>query len=522
MGFLNLILKCIRIYLELLGQLICWIRFRNHKSTPLPPIINPIIQESAISIAYKIRNQQITSVEVIKAFIERIRDINPILNCMVDNRFDEALKEAENADNLIKVSSIETLAQTKPFLGVPFTAKDLIGMKGVKYAAGTWYRKDIIAEEDGGSIAAMCNAGAIPICVTNVPELGFWWESYNTVYGRTNNVYQTCRISGGSSGGEGAIISACGSPLGIGSDVGGSIRIPSFFNGIFGHKPTYGIVSNYGIFPAVYGELDDYWVHGPMCRNASDLIPMLKALAGDNVNELKLDQPVDLSALKYFYIEDDFGSHLTTPVHAELKKAQIDAITHLENSYGVNFKKISLKRLESAVEMFFVNLGGTENNLTFCEQLSLLNGKNSIWIEAIKWLFGISKHTYSSIFMGLTETLAQLAITPERVLRNKEELAKLKSELQDLLGEDGILLFPTHPTLTPYHDQPAFRPYNFIYTGIINVVKMPATQCPVGLSSEGTPLGIQVVANQYQDHLCLAIAAELEKAFGGWVSPSQV
>ncbi|CAL4203167.1 unnamed protein product [Meganyctiphanes norvegica] len=521
MGFLNLIIRCVRIYFELLGQLVCWVRFRNHENTPLPPILNPIIQEPAISIATKIRNQQVTSVEVVKAFIERIKYINPILNCMVDNRFDEALKEAENVDNLIKVSSIETLAETKPFLGVPFTVKDLIALKGCKLTAGHWDRRNTTAEEDAVCVTAMRNAGAIPLGVTNVPELGFWWESYNTVYGRTNNAYQTCRIAGGSSGGEGAIISACGSALGIGSDLGGSIRMPAFFNGIFGHKPSYGIVSNYGSYPVVHGEMDDWLVHGPMCRHASDLIPMLKALAGDNAKKLKLDMHVDLSTINYFYIEDAFGSNMTNPVHPELKTAQMKVITHLEKSYNVKVKKISLKKLESAVEIFSANLGSIEGAPRFTEHLTLLNGKKNMYTETIKWLFRFSKHTYPAIFYGLFENLTALDHKAPLILRNKEELHNLRTELDGILGEDGVLLYPTHPTLTPYHDQPAFRPFNYVYTGIINILKMPATQCPLGISSEGTPLGIQVVANHCQDHLGLAIAAELEKAFGGWVSPSQ-
>lgn len=125
-------------------------------------------------------------------------------------------------------------------LGIPFTCKELLWAKGLNNSTGVVCRKHIKAPDDADVIKLMKKAGAILLCVTNVSELGLWYESANHVYGQTNNVYDTRRQVGGSSGGEGCVISACGSLIGIGSDVGGSIRIPAFFNGIFGQKPTNG------------------------------------------------------------------------------------------------------------------------------------------------------------------------------------------------------------------------------------------------------------------------------------------
>lgn len=118
--------------------------------------------------------------------------------------------------------------------------------------------------------------GGIPLAVTNVSEICMWWESSNKIYGQTRNPYNTTRIVGGSSGGEGALIAAAGSPWGIGSDIGGSIRMPAFFNGIFGHKPTFGLISNQGQFPDAQGNLSKFLTTGPMCRFAEDLVPMFK------------------------------------------------------------------------------------------------------------------------------------------------------------------------------------------------------------------------------------------------------
>merc|ERR1719225_2305198 len=138
-------------------------------------------------------------------------------------------------------------------------------------------------------------------------------ESSNKVYGCTNNPYHVGRTCGGSSGGEAAILAAGGSPMGIGSDVGGSIRMPAFFNGIFGHKPSTGLVSNRGQIPLAYGVIDTFLVTGPMSRFASDLLPMFKVLLKPDLTiDLKLDEPVDLKKLKVFYMVDDGGSPLTT------------------------------------------------------------------------------------------------------------------------------------------------------------------------------------------------------------------
>ncbi|CAL4114923.1 unnamed protein product, partial [Meganyctiphanes norvegica] len=341
MGWQDFGLRFIRIICELLSRFLCWFWYRDNPHTPLPPIRNLILLESAQSLATKIRTKKLKSVEVVKSFIARIKEINPIVNCMVDQRFEDAIKEAEEADILIRSGSIdeETLARTKPFLGVPFTTKDCMAVKGLKQVAGLWIRRNMVAEKDADSVAMMRASGAIILCVTNVSELCMWWESNNTVYGCTNNPYRNCRTVGGSSGGEGCIQSSCGSPFGIGSDIGGSIRMPSFFNGIFGHKPSYGIVSNYGQEPVAMGEAQEFCVTGPMCRYASDLTPMLRVMAGNNAHLLKLDQKVDIQSLRYYYVEDDGGGPLITPMHPELRAAQRKVVQHLDKAYGIKAKK---------------------------------------------------------------------------------------------------------------------------------------------------------------------------------------
>jgi fatty acid amide hydrolase 2 len=161
-------------------------------------------------------------------------------------------------------------------------------MKGLNFSAGQVLRKNIKAKEDAEVVKRMREiGGAIPICVTVTSELGFWFESSNHVYGRSKNPYDQRRMIGGSSGGEGALISACGGLVGIGSDIGGSIRMPAVFNGIFGHKPSNGLISNVGVYPPLTEFQNFMCTNGPLTRYAEDLDSVLDVLLDDE-NRLKL------------------------------------------------------------------------------------------------------------------------------------------------------------------------------------------------------------------------------------------
>eukprot|EP01089_Gocevia_fonbrunei_P016444 TRINITY_DN5090_c0_g1_i4.p1 TRINITY_DN5090_c0_g1~~TRINITY_DN5090_c0_g1_i4.p1 ORF type:complete len:166 (-),score=29.07 TRINITY_DN5090_c0_g1_i4:232-729(-) len=162
------------------------------------------------------------------------------------------------------------------------------------HTSGLKSRLGVISNQDAEVVNRLRKAGAIPLGVTNTSELCMWMESYNKCYGRTNNPYDLQRTCGGSSGGEGSIVAACGSPFGLGSDIGGSIRMPAYFNGIFGHKCTGGLISNDGQYPIAVNEANLYLSTGPMCRYASDLMPLLSVMS-----DVQWGKPesVDLSSL---------------------------------------------------------------------------------------------------------------------------------------------------------------------------------------------------------------------------------
>lgn len=160
-------------------------------------------------------------VDIINAYIERIQAVNPIINAMIEDRFKEALEEAQWVDDLVKLMDGDELWNKYPLLGVPVSVKEPIGVKGLSHTAGDYHRVGMKATEDALVVRYLKEAGAIVICVTNIPEWSMGWESQNPVYGRTVNPYNNYRTTGGSSGGEAALIASGGSLVGIGSDMAG-------------------------------------------------------------------------------------------------------------------------------------------------------------------------------------------------------------------------------------------------------------------------------------------------------------
>lgn len=487
-----------------------------------PPIKDLTLLHSATILAFKIRNKQLTSEGVVQSYIDRIKEIQPVLNCVVEDRFEDALNEARKCDDLLKspnAPSPEVLAQEKPFFGVPFTTKDCIGIAKMKQTAGLTLRKNVTAEHDAEVVRLMRAAGGIPLATTNVSELAMWWETSNYLYGTTKNPYNTRHIVGGSSGGEGCLQAAAGSPLGIGSDIGGSIRMPSFFNGIFGHKPSKNVVSNDGQYPSAHSEDQDRLLAiGPMCRYAQDLLPALKVLAGkENAETLRLDTKVDISTINFYYMEDDGGQFLTSLVDPEIKEAMRKVVQYLDKAYKIKATKLNIRKMKKSIDLWMANMS-CKGEKDFTYELSNRNGRINLGWEFLKWAMFMSNHTLIALLTAMFERFTVKHGT-ERYSKLIQESRDLYWEFQEILNGDGVFLYPTHPTAAPLHHEPLIKPFNFSYTGIINVLGLPATACPLGLNKEGLPIGIQIVGGLHQDRLTIAVAEELERGFGGWVPP---
>ncbi|KAM9325913.1 fatty-acid amide hydrolase 2 [Gastrophryne carolinensis] len=483
---------------------------------------DPLLLTPAWLLAERIRRGELKSSVVVQSFITRIRKVNPALNALVYDRFDDALREANAVDEMVSSGTEDeaTLKQKYPLLGVPITVKEAFALQGMPQSSGLVSRQSLRSTTDATVVARLKRAGAIPLGVTNCSELCMWYESSNNVYGRTRNPYNPKHIVGGSSGGEGCILGAAGSVLGVGSDIGGSIRMPAFFNGIYGHKATPGIVPNDGQFPNAHGCRTELLCTGPMCRYAEDLTVSLKVMAGKNAEKLSLDQEVSLHNLRFFSMENDGGCVFVSPVDKELVQAQRQVIQHLEAELKVNVQTINIHNLRYSFQIWSAMMSAdADKEESFTDLMSDEKRLRPSW-ELVKWVFGLSKHTLPAIGLALTEVLANS--NPQGNAKMVQKAKHLKEEINTLLGNDGILIYPAHPKVAPKHYEPLTMPFNFAYTGIFNVLGVPVTQCPLGLNEDGLPLGIQIIASQYNDHLTLAVARYLEKTFGGWKVPGQV
>ncbi|XP_035473480.1 fatty-acid amide hydrolase 2-B [Scophthalmus maximus] len=487
----------------------------------LPPVSEPLLLVSATQLAKKIRRREVSSVEVVQAYVDRIQEVNPFLNAVVKDRFAAALQEAAQVDKLIEeeTGGEEVLEDRLPLLGVPLSVKESFALQGMPNATGVIARRGVVSAVDAPPVALLKRAGAVPLGVTNTSELCMWCESHNRLRGITNNPYDLERIPGGSSGGEGSILGAAGAVIGVGADIGGSIRMPCFFNGIFGHKTTPGVVSPENQHPPYTGRHEEYLSTGPMCRYAEDLLPMLKIMAGPNAHTLSLDTKVDLKKLRFFTVPHDGGGSLTNPVSGELVDAQRKVVERLEADLGVQVEEVHFPELRYGFQIWdtYMGLPDKEGKPPVPFAVRMGEPGRPVWPlwELLKWMVGKSEHTMAAIALALVE-MTHVSKPSPFILQQKEQLQK---KVDELLGTDGVFLYPSHPRVAPKHHHPLFRPFDFAYTGIINILGLPVTQCPLGLGEEGLPLGVQVVGGKMQDRLTLAVALYLEKTFGGWREP---
>ncbi|MBN2159408.1 MAG: amidase [Spirochaetes bacterium] len=473
-----------------------------------------LLTMSGKQMAEMIRKGTLTSREAVEAHIERIQKVNPYINAVVKDRFEDARKEADAADRKVKSSKGKNLP---PYHGVPCTIKEAYAFAGMPNTSGLMARKNIVAKEDATAVARLRKAGVIPLGVTNVPELCMWVETNNLIYGRTKNPYNTRRIAGGSSGGEGAIIGAGGSPFGLGSDIGGSIRMPSFFNGVFGHKPTGGLVAGTGHYPMAENDAARYCTYGILSRRPEDLMPLIKIIAGPDGKDMsclpfKLKEPSDFSlkGSTVVYIE---SNGMFRP-SADLRAAQRKCADLFEKK-GARIREIRNPKLRYSF-LIWSDMLSAASATPFGVMLG--NGKMlNLPLEFLKWLFRASDHTIPAITLSFLEAVNKKA---KGMVKKFVAMGhSLKEELVSEIGRNGLLLYPSYPTPAPLHNKPLMTPMHFAYTAILNIMEFPVTQVPLGLNEKGLPLGVQVAALHGNDHMTIAAAGELEKAFGGWVPP---
>jgi fatty acid amide hydrolase 2 len=479
----------------------------------------PLTERSASDLAGAIRSGEVSSREVVQAHVDRLRAVQPRLNALAAERFEAALADADAADDRIAEGSEDEALP--PLLGVPCTIKESIALAGMPNCAGLLSRREHRASETAPAARRLLDAGAIPLAVTNTSELCLWIESHNFVYGRTSNAYDARRVAGGSSGGEGAAVGAGGSPIGLGSDIGGSIRLPAFFNGVFGHKCSAWMVPSTGHFPPAEGEVTRMLSLGPLARRAEDLMPVLRIIAGPDgvdpftrVVELGDPSEVDLRGLPVVVSEEAS----VVPVRRELRDARERAAAALAAA-GARVRRVPLRSMRRALDYYLTALSAGSTS-TIRELLEAEAGETArLTLRGAGWgaVRRRGPHTLPTVMLLASESLA--ARTPERHTRRAVAAGKaLAAEVEAVL-EGGVLLHPPHPRVAPKHGRTVGRLWALTPAAVFNLLGLPVTEVPLGLNRTGLPLGVQVVAGMDRDHVAIAAALELERAFGGWVPP---
>ncbi len=420
----------------------------------------------AVKLAGLIRRRELSSVEVVDAFLQRIDEVNPAINAVVQVVAERARTEARAADDAIAHGR-----DVGPFHGVPFTAKDNLDTEGVVTSTGLPERRGHVPTRDATVIARMRAAGAILIGKTNCPPGGGGGNAENDVYGRTCNPYDQEHSPGGSSSGEAAIQAAGGAPFGIGSDSGGSIRLPAHYCGVAALKPTSGRVPSTGALYLPGGLTDPRSQIGPMSRFVADLGPVLSVIMGIDWHDSgTIPMPfldpnsVSLSHLKIAFYADD-TLQTPTPETAQV----IDEAARQLVGAGADVTSTRPEFIGSALEI-------TRRYW----KMSDLDGDG---VDAL--------------------------------LTDWDEF---RSRMLGFMRQFDAILCPVSSSPAVLHGQ--VSDLSFSYTLPFSLAGYPCVVVRAGTSRDGLPIGVQIVARPWREDVAIAIAAEIERRLGGWQPPA--
>lgn len=427
--------------------------------------LEDVVRTAARELAAAIGDRRLSSVEVVQAHLRRIEAVNPQLNAIVQVTADAALARAREADAALARGDV-----AGPLHGVPFTAKDICDAAGVISAAGLPRRARFVPDQDAVVVARMKSAGGILLGKTNVPPGGGGGETDNAVYGRTRNPYDPDRTVGGSSGGEAAAIAACLSPVGIGSDSGGSIRVPAHFCGVAALKPTSGRVPATGTLN-LPGGLSDYRSQiGPMARYVDDLTLAFPILAGeDGWDSAVVPMPV------------------CDPAEVTIRRLRVAW-------YGDDGLTSPTAEITAAVRAAADSLGQAGASLEEARPACLADSR------------------------PITERYWQMAAHRQvDVPRLLADWDAFRSAMLAFVARFDAILCPVDSlAATPAGEE---APHRFDYTLPFSLCGWPCVVVRVGASADGMPVGVQVVARSFREDVALAVARHVERATGGWRPP---
>ena len=460
----------------------------------------------AIVMAQQIREKKISPVELIDVHLSKIERLNPKLNAFVQVDADRARREARIAEHEVMTGNV-----VGPLHGVPISIKSCLDVAGMRCESGTRLRAGHIAARDAPLVARLRQAGAIILGVTNTPELLMAWETDNLLYGRTNSPWDLARTPGGSSGGEAAAIAAGMSAGGVGSDGGGSIRVPAHFSGICGLKPTPGRIPSTGHFPASGGPFALIGVVGPMARTVADLKALFEVMQGSDDGDtcaapVPLRWPPDdeIRKLRVGYFEDDGRTPVTPETRAAVRTAA-DAL----RSAGFQVEPFRPEGLEEARVLwkkFFVVAGGM----------------------LIRPMFHGRENDLSPILGQFLEwSAAEPALTADTMLHAWIARDTLRATFLAQMRQYPIVLCPAAAIPAFRHGERSWtidgKTVTYLdawsYTEWFNLLGNPAALVPVSESTEGLPIGVQIVGRPWEEEQVLAVAAVLERECSAWRVP---
>ena len=458
--------------------------------------MHELLSCSATRQADLIRAHKISSRELVQAHLDRIAAINPALSAATEVFAGHALADAAAAD--------EELARgisRGPLHGVPFSIKDSIEVAGTRCTAGTLGRKDAPPSTgDATLVARLRDAGGIPIAKTNLPDLLFAFESDNLIFGATNNPYDVSRTSGGSSGGEAALIAAGGSPLGLGSDAAGSVRLPAAFCGVAGIKPTSGRLARTGHFPPAGGWIEQIWQIGPMARRVEDLIAVMPLLVGpDGRDHTVVDAPfrdpalIDPRQLRVaFYTDNGIAA-----ADAEVTRVVRAAAAEL--------------RAEEARPACLADVYDLEMKLIGADGGDGLRGY-------VRDLGSASVHP---LLTGWLDKLERYRTDLPGFQRYWDEWFAFRAAMCRFFAHYDAIVCPAYIHAALPHGA-SIAEENFVgfsHTMAYNVTGWPAAVVRCGAAAGGLPIAVQVVAHPWREDVALRVAQHLEGVFGGWSAP---
>jgi Asp-tRNA(Asn)/Glu-tRNA(Gln) amidotransferase A subunit family amidase len=468
-------------------------------------------------MAQLVRDKEASPVELIQAHLSRIDSLNPHLNGFVDVDGERALERARLAEQELMRGSV-----LGPLHGVPISIKSSIDVAGMRCEAGTRLRAGYIAKTDAPLVRRLRAAGAIVLGVTNTPELLMAWETDNLLYGRTSNPWDLTRTPGGSSGGEAAAIASGCSAGGVGSDGGGSIRVPAHFCGICGLKPTPGRIPATGHYPPSAGPFALLGVVGPMARTISDLGLLFEVMQGPDFGDPSA-APVPVRWPHWFsvdgrgrrsknkprvgYFEDDGRTPVTPEISAAVRKAAACL-----GDAGFELEPFRPEGLEKARELWWEFFGVAGGMLLGPLTRGHEDDLSPILKQFQGWVAAESPHTAQS----LLDTWIGRDLVRMQVFEQMERFQ--------------VLLCPVASIPAFHHGERSWkiddRSVSYLdawsYCEWFNLLGMPAAVVPMSLTAEKLPVGVQIVARPWAEEVVLGVAKLLERERGEWKGPDPV